>query len=291
MITGIGPALVDRICMIDEFPERGGHAVVKKVERHAGGAAGNVMFGLARFGVRTRFVSTIGDDGDGIFYRNEMERAGVECFFMIVEAETGRVDVYVDRHGERTFFVYPNASGMFYPFLRERDYRWGEFFYLDPFPSDKSLEAHIEIARNVKKFNKRVILNPGYPYSRLGIDGLRELLRHTDIIFLSQDEYEMLKGAEKFVELAVITKGSEGSMAIRDGEEIHTNAFRVKVVDTTGAGDAFAAGFLYAYMKKFDLETCLLAGNFVAGYTIQKIGARAFPEKREIDDFLRNYSK
>ncbi len=291
MITGVGPALVDRICLIDEFPERGGHAVVKKVEKHAGGAAGNVMYGLARFGIEVRFVSTIGNDDDGIFYRDEMEKTGVKCIFKVLRAETGRVDVFVDRHGERTFFVYPNASGMFYPFLSENDYRWGEYFYLDPFPSEKSLPAHLEIAKKAKKFGKTVILNPGYPYSKLGVDNLKDLLKLTDIIFLSQEEYRMLEGVEDYVSLTVITKGSEGSVALKDGDELFAPAFEVDVVDTTGAGDAFAAGFLYAYIRGFNLKTCLLSGNFVASYSIQMIGARNFPEKREIGNFLKNYSK
>ncbi len=291
MITGVGPALVDRICLIDEFPERGGHAVVKKTERHAGGAAGNVIFGLAGFGIKTRFVSTIGDDDDGVFYKNEMEKAGVECLFKLVEAETGRVDVFVDKSGERTFFVYPNASALFYPFLNEDDYRWGKYFYLDPFPFEGSLTAHLEIAKKAKEFGKIVILNPGYPYSKLGIEGLKDLLEFTDIIFLSQDEYRMVEGIENYVSLTVITKGSKGSVALIDGDEYYAPAFEVDVIDTTGAGDAFTAGFLYAYIKRFDIETCLFAGNFSASYNIRKIGARNFPEKRDMDEFLRHQSK
>ncbi len=291
MITGVGPALVDRICLIDEFPERGGHAIVRRVERHAGGAAGNVIFSLARFGIKARFVSTIGNDQGGAFYRKEMEKAGVECLFKVLDCETGRVDVFVDRDGERTFFVYPNASGLFYPFLGDKDYRWGEYFYLDPFPSERSLEAHIEIAENAKKYSKKVILNPGYPYSKLGIERLEKLLSLTDIIFLSQDEYRMLKGVEERVSLTVITKGSSGSVALRKGERFSAPAFRVNVVDTTGAGDAFTAGFLYAYFNQFDIETCLLAGNFAASHNIQRTGARNFPEKREMDEFLRSQSK
>ncbi len=291
MITGIGPALVDRICLIDEFPERGGHAIVKRTEKHAGGAAGNVIWGLARFGVKARFVSTIGNDEDGKFYRREMEKYGIECLFEVLDLETGRVDVFVDRHGERTFFVYPNASGEFYAFLRDDDYRWGEFFYLDPFPSERSLEVHIEIAENAKKYGKKVILNPGYPYSRLGINRLEGLLNLTDIIFLSQDEYRMLEGVEKQVDLTVITKGPSGSIALKGGEKFSAPAFRVNVVDTTGAGDAFTAGFLYAYFNKFKIETCLLAGNFAASHNIQRTGARNFPEKREMDEFLRSQSK
>ncbi len=291
MISGVGPALVDRICIIDEFPPRGGQAIVSRSERHAGGAAGNVIYGLAKFGIRTRFFSTIGNDEDGQYYRREMERGGVECIFLVLEDETGRVDVYVDRHGERTFFVFPNAAGKFYPYLQEEHYQWGEYFYLDPFPFEGSLGAHMEIARNAKKHGKKVILNPGYPYSRLGVERLRPLLKNTDIVFLSKDEYRMLEGIEECVEMTVITLGGEGSMAVLRGETVRVPAMTCNVVDTTGAGDAFTAGFLYAMFSGHDVRTCLSAGNFTACHNIQRIGARNFPDVRDLKKFLKNQSK
>ncbi|AKG91708.1 ribokinase family protein [Geoglobus ahangari] len=291
MISGVGPALVDRICLIDDFPPRGGQAIVRRSEKHAGGAAGNVIYGLSLFGVRTRFFSTIGDDEDGEFYRTEMERAGVECVFEVLECETGRVDVYVDRHGERTFFVFPNAAGRFYPYLRDEHYSWGEYFYLDPFPFEGSLNAHITIAERAKEHGKTVVLNPGYPYSKLGLEALSPLLKNTDIVFLSRDEYEMLRGIEQMVELTVITLGKEGSMAIRNGERTRVPALECEVVDTTGAGDAFAAGFLYAMMSGHGLEVCLAAGNFTACHNIQRLGARNFPKKEDLDEFIESYPK
>ena len=120
---------------------------------------------------------------------------------------------------------------------------------------------------------------------------MRELLASTDILFLSENEYRMLEGVENYVKMSVITKGSEGGMVIRNEERVEVEAFKVEVVDTTGAGDAFAAGFLYAYMKGFSLEVCLLTGNFSASYCIQRIGARNFPEKEKIDRFLEIHSK
>lgn len=291
MISGIGPALVDRICLIDEFPPRGGQAIVKRIEKHAGGAAGNVIYGLARFGVRTRFFSTVGSDEDGEFYRREMEKAGVECIFEILECETGRVDVYVDKHGERTFFVFPNAAGKFYPYLKEEHYRWGEYFYLDPFPFEGSLEAHTKIAEKAKMHEKKVILNPGYPYSKLGLERISPLLKNTDIVFLSKEEYRMLEGIEKLVEMAIITLGKDGSMAVKEGEVVCVPSMTCEVVDTTGAGDAFTAGFLYAMFNGHDIRTCLAAGNFTACYNIQRIGARNFPEKEKLNEFLESYPK
>ncbi len=291
MISGVGPALIDRICMVDEFPSKGGHAVVRRVEKHAGGAAGNVVYGLGKFGIKARFFSVIGRDEDGKFYLKEMEKAGVECIFEVLDSETGRVDVYVDKSGERTFFVFPNSSEKFYPFLKDEHYKWGMYFYLDPFPSKNSLESHIVIAKNAKKHGKTVMLNPGYPYSKLGLKSIKELLEHTDIVFLSADEYRMLRGVEKLVHLTVITLGRKGSMAIVNGEKFHADSFETKVVDSTGAGDSFTAGFIYGMIKGYSIDVCLKLGNFTASYNIQRIGARNYPEKSVVEEFLKGYSK
>jgi len=289
MIAGVGPALVDRICLVDEFPMRGGQAVVKRTERSPGGAAANVIYGLAKFDVETSFYTTIGKDEDGELFRKSMEVVGVVCRFLEIDGETGKVDVYVDKRGERTFFVFPNAAGKFYPFLMDEDYRRVDYFYLDPFPFEGSLNAHTVIAKRAKDFNKKVILNPGYPYSRMGLNRLKSLLENTDIVFLSKDEYEMLSDIEKHVDFLVITLGEKGSMAIKDGKKYFSKAFNVRVVDTTGAGDAFAAGFLYAYLKGYDIDVCLKVGNFVASYNIQRLGARNFPSKKLVDEFIQKY--
>ena len=136
---------------------------------------------------------------------------------------------------------------------------------------------------------KKVILNPGYPYSRMGLNSLKPLLENTDIVFLSKDEYEMLRGIEKLVNFLVITPGEKGSMAIKDGKKYFSKAFNVRVVDTTGAGDAFATGFLYAYLNGYDIDVCLRVGNFVASYNIQRLGARNFPSKKLVDEFIQKY--
>lgn len=287
MIAGVGPALVDRICLVDDFPPVGGQAVVKRTEKHPGGAAANTIYGLSMFGVETAFFTTIGKDEDGEFFRKSLEEVGVLCRFMVLEGETGKVDVYVDKRGERTFFVFPNAAGKFHPFLTDDDYEMVDYFYLDPFPFEGSLNAHIHIAKRAKEFGKTVILNPGYPYSRMGLNCLKTLLENTDIVFLSKDEYEMLRGIEKYVDFLVVTLGKKGSMTIKDGKKYFSEAFNVRVVDTTGAGDAFAAGFLYAYLNGCDIELCLRTGNFVASYNIQRLGARNFPPKELVDEFIQ----
>ncbi len=290
MIAGVGPALVDHIYSITDYPPRGGQAIVKKSVKEAGGAAANVIYGLASFGLPCRFYSTIGTDSDADFFISSLKKVNVDVRLSVTHPETGRVAIYVDSDGERTFFVHPNAAGNAGVSIPNGDYDEVEHFYLDPFPAENSFETHLKIAMKARARGKKVILNPGYPYSSMGFERLSELLKYTNIVIISQPEVKMLDvEADEFlnyIDILVITMGEKGSRAYTDGDEIYCPAFRVKVVDTTGAGDAFSAGFLYGYARGYSLEKCLKAGNFVAAYTIQYYGARTFPQRKEVDRTL-----
>ncbi len=284
MIAGVGPALVDYIYTIDEFPERGGHAVVKGFVKMPGGACANVIAGLSSFGVECRFYSTIGRDEDARLFVESMK--GVDLRLKVTHELTGRVEVYVDGEGERTFFVHPYASGIVD--LDLEGFEEVDQFYLDPFPSEESFGVHLKIAKRAKGLGKFVILNPGYPYTKLGFDRLKELLRYTDMVIMSEPELRSLGVSEDdvagIVDVLVVTLGKRGSKAIVGGKTYYEPAFEVeKVVDTTGAGDAFAAGFLYGYLKGYPIERCLRIGNFAASYNVQRYGARNFPPKEDLE--------
>ncbi len=288
VIAGVGPALVDRICKIDSYPERGGQAIVKESIKQSGGAAANTIFGLANFGEKCRFYTTLGRDADGEFFVSSLEKVGVDVRFWITHPETGRVDIYVDGEGERTFFVHPNAAGVI---KIELNCLSGDIYYLDPFPSADSFKFHVEVAKKAKLEKSKVVLNPGYPYSSMGFEKLKELLRFVDLVIMSELEFEMLGVSEKdflkYVSVLVITMGEKGSSVFTDNESFQVPAFNVKVVDTTGAGDSFAAGFLKAMMEGFSLKECLKAGNYVAAYNIQHYGARNFPEWKDVLKVLK----
>ena len=290
MIAGIGPALVDYIYAVDSYPARGGHTVIKNFIKMAGGPAANVICCLASLGVKCRFYSTVGKDEDAKFFIESMK--GVDLRLNITHSYTGKVHIYVDKDGERTFFVQPNASGVVNLNIEEKDYKDIEYFYLDPFPTQKSLDIHIDIARKAKEYNKTVILNPGYPYTSLGFEKLSKLLRFTDVVIMSKDEFNMLNVKEEdilqYVDILVITLGERGSKAITRDREYYQPAFRVKVVDTTGAGDAFSAGFIYGLMKDLPLDLCLKIGNYIASYNVQYYGARNFPSRDNVESFIKN---
>lgn len=279
MFTAYAPALVDYIYLIEKYPERGGHSVIKSTSKSPGGAGANVAHNIASLGVESVLYTTLGTDIDSDYFVKNTKATVVA---KVTDDSIGKVHVFVDSEGERTFFVEPNAAGKPYVDVGGRDY-----LYLDPFPSDESLELQKNAA---EKFDGKVILNPGFPYVSLGFDSLKPLLRDTDVLILSSDEFFML-GVEVsdillYVEYLVVTQGKLGSTCYTKHGSFQAGAFNVRVVDTTGAGDAFAAGFIYGFMMNYPIEICLKLGNFCGAYNVERIGARNFPTKENIEDFL-----
>ncbi|WP_290902010.1 carbohydrate kinase family protein [Ferroglobus sp.] len=291
MIAGFGPALVDIINVIDKYPERGGHAIVKESFKLPGGAAANVIFGLASFGVKAKFFSPIGKDEEAKIFKESMERVGVILKLWEVNGKTGVVEVFVDSSGERTFFVHPNASTHLDVEIDDEEFFDLDYVYLDPYPSEKSLDFHTKVAKKAKKFKIEVILNPGYPYASMGLKKLKELLKYVDTLILSESELKLLgERVFDYCPTVVVTLGKRGAEAYSNGVWFFEKAFEVTPVDTTGAGDAFASGFIYGRILGLDIKKCLKLGNFVASYNIQHYGARSFPPKRIVDEFIRAIS-
>lgn len=284
MISAHAPALVDYIYLIDTFPTPGGHARVLSTAKSPGGAGANVVHNLATLGLNAALFTTLGRDEDEKYF---VENTKAKVFAEITDEFTGKVLVFVDRKGERTFFVQPNAAGK--PFVKVKG---GDYLYVDPFPSDFSFEVQREVMENFGGF---VVLNPGHFYASIGFERLSELLKFTDMVIMSKNEFEMLKASPKeflkFVDYLIVTLGGEGSVCYTPSGKFFERAFEARVVDTTGAGDAFSAGFLYAFINDFPLQTCLKLGNFCGAYNVERVGARAFPTLEVIENFLANILK
>ncbi|MCS7118535.1 MAG: PfkB family carbohydrate kinase [Archaeoglobaceae archaeon] len=279
MISAHAPALVDYVYIVDIFPHSGGHARILLNSKFPGGAGANVVHNLATLGVETMLFTTLGKDEDARFF---VENTKAKIFSEITDELTGKVLVFVDKRGERTFFVQPNSAGK--PFVKVK---FGDFLYIDPFPSEMSFEIQKEVMKNFDGF---VTLNPGYIYVSMGLERLVELLEFTDMLIMSSSEFEMLKCSPvdliKYVDYLIITLGENGAICYTKKEKISEKAYKAKVVDTTGAGDAFAAGFLYGFINGLPMKLCLRLGNYCGAYNVERIGARAFPSKNVVEEFL-----
>ncbi len=212
------------------------------------------------------------------------------------EGRSGVVSAYVDKGGARALYVHPSVNdSLRYEEVKLEYARNTEFLHLasvdeKPFQAQKKLVAELS--------DIQVSLDPGEIFAAKGLTRLRPLLRRCRVVLPSEGELRTLtgkgwkEGAETLLkegaEIVAVKLGERGCYVTDGKEKFQVEAFTVKAVDTTGAGDAFSAGFLYGLVKGYDLFQCGRLGNFVASRCITKFGARAgLPKLSDLVYFLK----
>lgn len=308
-VVGFGALNYDRLYIVREIPKGGDEIVIKSIREDPGGSAANTIVGLARLGLKTGFIGIVGFDTIGRLIIEAFEKENVDTRGISVTSggRTGLVIGFVDRKGERALTVEPGINND----LKLTDINIGyakraKLMHLSSFVSSGQLKEQVFLVEESAKNNKDIkfSFSPGMIYVRKGIDKLLPILRHCNVTFLHEKEMKLLTGLEykkgcdalirKGVEIVVVTLGVKGCY-ITDGNksefiasqrpEVALNSsrkvgpkghrpVRPKVVDTTGAGDAFAAGFLYGFLTKQSLQKCGALGNWMASECVTKYGAR-----------------
>jgi sugar/nucleoside kinase (ribokinase family) len=262
----------------------------------SGGSAGNTAAGVAALGGRAGFIGQVAPDQLGEFYRHDLTAAGVE--FITPAADVGeptaRSMILVTPDGHRTMNTFLGAAQHLpKEALDEQQIRDSAILYLegylwDPETPRYAMVRAIEVAREAGR-KVAFTLSDTFCVDRHR-DGFNQLLdrRRIDILFANQAEVEALAGVAhletavaavaKKVETLVVTCSEEGALAVRNGERADVAAEPIReLVDTTGAGDLFAAGFLFGTARDKSLAQSLRLGAIAAAEVIQHYGAR--PEK------------
>jgi ribokinase len=286
-VIGFGALNVDKLYRVNKIAGPEEEGFIKGFEEACGGSAANTIVGLARLGCKVGFIGKVAKDREGKMLMEDFRVEGVNTKG-IIRAEAGRsgtVMGFVDEKGERALYVDPGVNDTIS--FEEIDMGYAcqaKFIHLTSFVGEKSFEAQKRLVENLPK-NVKVSLDPGELYARKGIKALNPILERTFVFMPNSRELALLtgvedyvKGAEKMLELGVkivaVKLGGKGCYVTDEKESHHVEAFKVQIVDTTGAGDAFCAGFLYGLLKGKSLKECAKLGNFVASRCIMKMGAR-----------------
>jgi fructokinase len=258
--------------------------------RAAGGAPANVAVGLARLGVETAFVSKVGADEFGEFLRATLEREGVDTSGLITtkQAPTGLAFVSLAKDGERTFAFYrdPCADTLLAPEdLRERPWRGAQVFHYGSISliAEPSRSATLAAIARAEERGMLISCDPNLrlPLWRSAQEaraGMKLALRYPHIVKISEEEVDFL-GSVPRAPLVVVTRGARGGTVIEAGRRLFDfPAFRVKAIDSTGAGDAFTAGLLYGMLRGLPLpETIRVAAACGALVTLRRGAIPAMP--------------
>lgn len=280
-VVAIGRINVDIDMRVEKLPEANQHIISQAGRINFGGSAANFASQCAKLGIKTMLVSCVGDDDFGNLATKAITKAGVDtsCLLVLENQPTG-IFVYThDTSGNRIVVVEPGANR----FLEKR-----------VFEEDKLLDAQLvhiagsfpmltnQAAELTTSYGMILSLDPGRAGSNLDY---ARILKRTDLLFLNQTELKdyfkinpsesaLRSFAKTFPGIVVIKMGEKGAIATDGFEYCTSDVFEVPVVDTLGAGDAFAAGFVTAWMRSERIEQALNVANAVAALTITQTGAQ-----------------
>lgn len=273
-----------------QFP-LGGKILVPDRYEDVGGVAANVAIGLSRLGHKSRIVSRRGDDMIGDFITNSLTADGVDISRLVTlkqtQSDLSAILVFMQT-GERTIFHNRDANEQLH--VSEQDLRGTEWVFVSALNGE--WQHNIDIIReNKAKLGYQIALNPGQHNLKTDVNCMREFLKHVDTLILNHEEAVLLLGSEhpelltdeKTILEALtklgpntigLTDGSRGAWAYQNGTYAEQKPEYVeRVVDSTGAGDSFASGFLAALLYNMPLETALTWGIKNSAANLKQYGA------------------
>lgn len=309
-ILGIGNALVDILVLPDDDQiindlnlPKGGMTLVdqelsltiqQKISHlenkiSTGGSVANAINAIAGLDISCGYIGSVGEDGLGLLFKNDMLKNGIKTFMKLAELPTGRAVALVSPDGERTFATYLGAAVD----LSAEDVKADQFEGFDLFLIEGYLVFNhaliMSSASMAKSAGLKVALDlASYNVVEAKLDAMNELVDHyVDIVFANEEESrsftglnpeEALANLAGRCDIAIVKVGKEGAFIQQGNRKIHVPAIASEVIDTTGAGDYFAAGFLAGIAKGYDLEKCGKLGSLLASKVIRVVGAELSAE-------------
>lgn len=305
-IIGLGNALVDVLVQLDnddiinrlKYPKGGmqliGNEDIPKIISYiellpstmkSGGSSANTIHGLACLGADCGFVGKVGNDKLGDFYIKDLDSANVKTIINKSETTTGRAYTLITPDTERTFATYLGAAIE----LDVEDLNSIPFANYDILHIEGYLIQNTSLVETSMKIAKENSLQISIDLASYNVvEAQRDFLsriipEYVDIVFANEEEakaytglnpYDALKTIAEQCDVAIVKIGKEGSLILADGETYKIDIIPVKTLDTTGAGDQYAAGFLYGYINRLGYKKCGRIGALLAGKVIENYGAR-----------------
>ena len=309
-LIGLGNAIVDIIVNVnDEFLEKnklekGSMSLIetrvseellkhcKVVKQIAGGSSANTVFALATLGNKVEFIGRVKNDYYGNIFSSSIKKSGAvfKSKSVISDKTSAHSIILVTPDAQRTMCTYLGASVEFEPNdINYKSIRKSKYLYLEGYLWDSKLakKAFINAAQIAKDSNTKIILSLSDSFC---VDRHREsfinlIKEYIDILFCNESELKSLfigknfedskKDISSICELSIITMGSNGSLIInKKKEEKIDSIVSGKVIDTTGAGDIYAGGFIHGLINNHTLRICGNFGSICAGHIITQLGSR-----------------
>lgn len=299
-IVGLGMSTIDILIRMNEMPTwQNGAGRMQEVRMDGGGPVGTGLVAAARLGASVGYLGTYGSDETGKVKLSFLARDGVDVSHVVRRpgSETQIILCYVnDRTGERAYASMDSStSSLLKVEDLDRDYiTSAEYLHLDGFHHAAAVQA----ARWMHEAGKKVMLDAGKATGKVN-EAMRELVALTDVLICATGIGTGLTGKtdvwesgaallEMGPQIVVQTEGESGSYTVTPTERFYTPAFRIPVVDTTGAGDVFHGAYLYGLLQGWDVQRTAVFATAVSAIKCIHLGGRlGIPQYPEVADFLQ----
>jgi sugar/nucleoside kinase (ribokinase family) len=276
-VAALGTCNIDFLMKVPRFSRADDEVDVEDLKIFLGGSASNFALNISRMGVNVGIIARIGDDEYGQFASTKFLQEGVNIDRLVEISDiTGMAFIAVDKDGERSIYTVMGANAQFK--LERSDIKYiknAQILHLTG--------MYLEVVEEASKHAHYLSLSPGTSLASYGMDCLNKILKRTNILFLNRREVALLTGEEyktgtrKLVEFGVdqvvVTCGRQGACLYTPDGIINSPTHPINSLDTTGAGDAFAAGFIAGLVKNKKPEKCLQMGNELASSCVEMLGA------------------
>ena len=275
-ITVVGHTAYDFIFIVGEHAKLDQSSYITKWKKCYGGGAANIAVGIKKLGGKSKLYSVAGRDFKR--YENYLKKIGVELSLYRSNKPTARA--YIFNAGEKQImYFYWGASEE----MGKMKAIKSDFLHIAP--------CHPKLALEMAEKAKFFAFEPGQDLKKFDKESLAYVVEKADIIFCNETE---LKEMEKRVGIRnkeiIVTLGKKGSIIC--SRRLKIKAIPAKVIDTTGAGDAYKVGFWVAFSKGYDIETCCKFGSVVSSFIVEKIGAQNYPNWKKVEKrFSKHFGK
>lgn len=310
-VLGIGNALVDimtrldhdkhleifklpkgSMTLVDNTISDKVHHGTKHLERvmASGGSSSNTIHGLAKLGVETAFMGKVGKDEYGDFFNEDLVANGINPKLFFSDKPSGKAIALVSPDSERTFATYLGAAiDLSDDDLLPEQFVGYDYFHIEGYlvQNHNLIEKAVRLA---KEHNLTVSLDlASYNVVEENLEFLRMLVRqYVDIVFANEEEAKAFTGKNPeealhkiagMCETAIVKIGSKGSLIQNKKDKFQIEGIKANCIDTTGAGDLYASGFLFGLTKELPLDKCGKIGSLLGGSVIEVMGAKIHEDR------------
>ena len=276
----IGDTAIDHFYEVDRIPKINNASEVIKYGQFYGGMGANTAVVARVLGLRTGLISVIGTDAED--YRTYMQNFGIRLFLKGIFGDTTR-SLFFKQNGEQISFFYKGVTEKLSDLDVEKDLEISKDVLTDV-GCVYMARTYLKLQRKISSMcrSKFLVYNPGYGVFKF--DEIPEvfykIMKNTDVLVLNHHELSHLKkmgfttDSKLGPDVFLITRGDRGCSVYTSETEINVPAYKTTVVDTSGAGDAFNAGFIAGRLRKFEIYDAVKIGNATASFIVEKWGCQ-----------------